>query len=465
MHPQSQNITTMQPTNQPSTTIRGSYAHAASSTPGINFPKKEQAIVLAAIEGPKLGDYVKAISDLTGPRNIIFASRISNNRICIYLSTIKVVDDLIKSHNKVMVLNNEVSIRKLITPAKRIIISNASPSIPHETIATSLRSIGLRLASQITFLRAGMSDELSHVLSFRRQVYVVPLEEHEVLPSSIVIKSDDTNQRIFLTLDDMACFLCKLPGHVAANCPNTTSGTPDTSTSINTTLTQNVSRITSPEESANQMKNSTLPEPLIQLETTSESIPTLDVFMTSLNANAANKRPISSNSTPSTPEAHKENADLLSQDAPEFISPSLPTKSKKKLKRSSSIDPILDITPHLVNVKKMMEENPTQYICSYSALKCFIENSFGNKDVLTEAKRFTADVPGLLQTLLELHPHINNKSLKNRFTRIRKRLIHMMQNEEKGLETTDTLSTTSQESLDNSADYPDHYSPTDASER
>ncbi|KAJ3622559.1 hypothetical protein MTP99_003062 [Tenebrio molitor] len=83
----------------------------------------------------------------------------------------------------------------------------------------------------MTFLRAGIpGDEFSHILSFRRQIFIQPLEGGE-LPSSIVIKYDDTNYRIFLT-DDLTCFRCKLQGHTAANCPeyppeNTRNTTPN----------------------------------------------------------------------------------------------------------------------------------------------------------------------------------------------------------------------------------------------
>lgn len=431
----------MQYTNQPNSTPRGSYANVASSVPVVTFPKKEQAIVLGAIEGPKLRDYVKAISDITGPKNITFASRMSNNRICIYLSSTQAVDNLIKSHEKITVLDTEICIRRLITPAKRIIVSNASPYIPHEIIATALRSIGLKLVSQISFLRAGIpGDEFSHVLSFRRQVYVTPLEDNTSLPASIVIKFEETNQRVFLTFDDMTCFLCKQPNHVAANCPNTTTSSTDAPTFIGLTPSQSII----PTNEATLIATSIL-------DTTTEptDLPEIGMLLDP-NDKTPRKRPIfiASSSTSSLPKTENEMPPLKSKDSHEFTPPSQHTQSQKKLKRSRSLE-ISDLTAHFENVEKVMEENPTQFSIKYPALKCFIENSFGNADPLREARRFTNDIPGLLQTLTEIYPNITEKSLKNRCTRLKKKLIHQLQKEE-GLEmeTQSIASTASQESTD-----------------
>lgn len=83
-----------------------SYVAAAKSTPKPFFLKKEQAIVFHSvsspnlvfhsIDSPKLLDYAKTIGEVVQPKNIIFVSRISNDRICIYLSRIELVDQMIK---------------------------------------------------------------------------------------------------------------------------------------------------------------------------------------------------------------------------------------------------------------------------------------------------------------------------------------------------------------------------------
>lgn len=198
-----------------------SYSSVAKSVPKPVFPKKDQAIVLHAEENLKLFDYVKAIGDIIGAKNIIFASRISNNRICIYLSKTELVDLIVNSHSIISIGNKSFNIRRLISPTKRILISNISPCIPHDLAEIALKNLGLNLASPISFLKAGIpGDEYSHILSFRRQVFVFLPYDNLELQTSTTIHFDNNDHRIFLSTDRMECFICKETGHIAINCPN-----------------------------------------------------------------------------------------------------------------------------------------------------------------------------------------------------------------------------------------------------
>lgn len=178
--------------NPPSTSASShptlSYSQAAKSATTISFPKKDQAIIIGAIDQVKLSDYIKSLASITGPENIIFASRVSNNRICVYLSSAACVDTLIATHNSIKVGEHETQIRRLVTPSKRVLISNVCPSIPHSVVEDSFKSLGINMVSPITFLKAGIPGEgYGHILSFRRQVYIFPLADENELQSSLVI--------------------------------------------------------------------------------------------------------------------------------------------------------------------------------------------------------------------------------------------------------------------------------------
>uniref|UniRef100_A0A6P7FH09 Uncharacterized protein LOC114330220 n=1 Tax=Diabrotica virgifera virgifera TaxID=50390 RepID=A0A6P7FH09_DIAVI len=200
-------------------------------------------VVLHADQNLKLHDYVSAIGDIVGPKQISFASRISHNSICIYLTNSNLVEQLLTSHPNIQIGNITLNIRRLVSPTKRIVISNISPTVPHDLVESAIKNLGLELASLISFLRAGIpGDKYSHILSFRRQVYVFSNTDNFELQTSIVIPFEDTDNRIFLSTDKMECFICKQPGHIASKCPNpptvnvtqTPNSNPELST--NTTL-------------------------------------------------------------------------------------------------------------------------------------------------------------------------------------------------------------------------------------
>lgn len=146
----------------------------AQTTTGL-FPSRNQVIIIHANENIKLQDYVLNVGLHVGPENVLFSSRISNNRICIYLKSTQLSDHFSTSHPTIKIGNTNLKVRKLINPSKRLILSNVSPHIPHFIIEQALTNIKLKLASPISFMRASISDEqYTHVLGFRRQVFVLP---------------------------------------------------------------------------------------------------------------------------------------------------------------------------------------------------------------------------------------------------------------------------------------------------
>lgn len=150
-----------------------SYAGAARKPATNTFPKKDQAIIINVIDGLTLSDYVIRLADLIGGGNILFASRISNNRICLYLSSKQIVEDVINHHSTIRIHNQETSIRRLVSPARRIILSNVAPTIPHELLEDTIRDLGFKPVSPVTLLRAGVSrdDALTFLASGVRYMF------------------------------------------------------------------------------------------------------------------------------------------------------------------------------------------------------------------------------------------------------------------------------------------------------
>ncbi|VVC35232.1 Hypothetical protein CINCED_3A013414, partial [Cinara cedri] len=97
-------------------------------------------------------------------------AKISNNRFCVFLSSKVILDTLLEKSNTITVNDHTIPMRRLINPAKKIIISNVCPSIPNQTILNALKNIDITPVSEINHLKAGINLEgYDHILSFRRQ--------------------------------------------------------------------------------------------------------------------------------------------------------------------------------------------------------------------------------------------------------------------------------------------------------
>ena len=69
-----------------------------------------------------------------------------------------------------------------------------------------------------------------------------------------------------------------------------------------------------------------------------------------------------------------------------------------------------------------MESSPSNYILNFSQLKGLFENCVGAIDYLEIALTYTSDIEGLIETLRKLYPYYKHRSIKNRSSRIEKRL-------------------------------------------
>lgn len=71
------------------------------------FPKKDQAIILNHINELNKVDYARAVANIVDAENIIAISKISNNRICVYLSSKELVDK-ITANDTIEIQGNDV---------------------------------------------------------------------------------------------------------------------------------------------------------------------------------------------------------------------------------------------------------------------------------------------------------------------------------------------------------------------
>lgn len=133
-----------------------SYANA------VQHPTKEQAIIIQSKQGLTIEDYCVAVGNIVQPINVRYISRISQERVCIYLSSKDLANKLIENHPTVKIKEHELEIKPLISKTKRILISNVQPIIPSAVIEEELKKHDIIPVSKINNIRASTLHQTKH---------------------------------------------------------------------------------------------------------------------------------------------------------------------------------------------------------------------------------------------------------------------------------------------------------------
>lgn len=388
---------------------QNNYSRAVKQPAPNMFPKKDQAIILNTQDELKVADYIIAIGNIVQPKNIIFASRISNNRICVYLSSVEHVNNIVDNHNIIKIGEHNLTVRRLITPAKRIILSNVCPSIPHKIIEQALQHTNIQPVSPISFLKATyISEEYNHILSFRRQVYIKP-DENLQLPPTILIEYEDIAYRIFLCYDDITCFICKNKGHISKQCPDakeTELEFPPLSSTSNTLSNE-------PNNSSKNKQTNIIPQVIHNTPTTEHTKPNEQITYPQKRTATT----IESTSTENLIQLTGEDTHVNKDSESPFLIPNLDKNQSKKLKRQNSKKEELPPLEELLKPIKQKYQDCKSTI-TFELFVDYLENAYGNPDPLSLARIYKMNVPELLQVMTTIHPNIEHRAIKGRITRI-----------------------------------------------
>lgn len=364
----------------PSPVLKPTYSNITKNH--FAHPKKDQGIILNSLPDIKIKEYIIAIGNIVGPKNIIAASRVSNQRIGIYLSQKEIVEKLIAKHQIINIDNKEIAIRRLIAPSKKIILSNVSPSIPNETIEMTLKNLGAKITSPIYLIKAGFADpEYCHIVSYRRFLYINP-EESATLQPSFLVNYESDSYRIFIQDDEIRCFICKELGHTASKCPN-----PPMETSINT-------------NELNQQATQRDPQKRTLEETSSENLSQqiTEPQSSQNDTNTKNKDIIKHNT-------HKEKNQK---------------KKKRKIANSqekNDEEQKSELLTLLQPLQKTLTEDPYPYTFTLNTLTEFIlDMKFSPTKTI---ERYSQVAEDITNTLTDLYPLLSHHKIKSRFTRIK----------------------------------------------
>lgn len=209
--------------------------YAAAAALAFSPPTKDQAIIVESIEcieNSTIDDYLDALEEILNLSKVKFISKISGACVCVYLDSKQTVEKLLSL--KLKVNHHLLPIRPLLEKNKRVVISNVSPSIPHDIVIQALTNKGITPVYKMYHIKASSSKPgRSHIMSFRRQVYIKEEEQH-LLPKSLQIVYEEITHWIYLSTETAHCFLCKEHGHIAKVCPqNLTHVSSESNTRIN----------------------------------------------------------------------------------------------------------------------------------------------------------------------------------------------------------------------------------------
>ena len=186
------------------------------SAGGLKNITRNNGVAFQANEHVAIQSYINSIAGTIIPaKDIVSASRISNGRIAIYLSSKEAVTHAVQQG-----LEYEgalLELTPLVRPTTRIILSNVYPEIPNEILTDNLTSF-CKVVSDLRPIPLGFKDKrLNHIMSFRRHVQVL-MKPNVILPDHINFSYNGMNYRVFLSTESMRCFNCGEFGHISRSC-------------------------------------------------------------------------------------------------------------------------------------------------------------------------------------------------------------------------------------------------------
>ncbi|KAK9872730.1 hypothetical protein WA026_019511 [Henosepilachna vigintioctopunctata] len=73
-------------------------------------------------------------------------------------------------------------------------------------------------------------------------------------------------------------------------------------------------------------------------------------------------------------------------------------------------------------IQQFLQDSDTRFVLNFNQISSFLRNSFGFSDPISIGQEYANDISGLLNMLSIICPYCAQRSLKNRFTRIQKKI-------------------------------------------
>lgn len=169
---------------------------------------------------------VLAVGEVVGHSSVRSASRM-NGAVVLFLDKVEKVNAVVE--HGIDLNDSLIKVFPLVNPARRVLLSNVPPFISDDALKRELSRYG-QLVSAIKKIPLGCkSPLLKHVVSFRRQVFMILRSDIDELNVAFKFKIDSFDYVIFATSESMKCFGCGKVGHLVRVCPEkkVSNGTED----------------------------------------------------------------------------------------------------------------------------------------------------------------------------------------------------------------------------------------------
>lgn len=188
-------------------------------------PNNKLAIIIdCQVNNMPAEECCEAVADIIPGSDMMFSSRLSGGRICVFLRNEQNVKSLVQEGG-LLVRGNYLPIRRYVTQATKILLSNVSPIFSNDQLSKELTKFG-KLASTIRNISNGYKrPDIAHMISFRKCVYMI-IDKPENIPDSFSISHEGTNYVVYVSSDDLKCNRCHMPGHKSIHCDKVFSQQP-----------------------------------------------------------------------------------------------------------------------------------------------------------------------------------------------------------------------------------------------
>ncbi len=160
-------------------------------------------------------DCLIAIGSEVGSRNIVSASRM-NKAVVVFLREVSLVQHLVEFG--LSIRDTFLPVLPLSSPSKKVILSNVPPFITDDSLERLLGRYG-KIVGPIKMIPLGLKNpEFKHVMSFRRQTFMILNAEFQSLNTSAKTTLLGKEYTIYISTESMRCFTCGKYGHTKLVC-------------------------------------------------------------------------------------------------------------------------------------------------------------------------------------------------------------------------------------------------------